>query len=61
VDGCGKRQLDRRDHGVSVSGEILSLVNTINNMIGQLTVFRAKAKKVARGACTEGKLGGCAG
>jgi osomolarity two-component system sensor histidine kinase NIK1 len=35
--------------GVKVSGEILDLVNTINNMIDQLAIFAAVG--------TEGKLG----
>ena len=39
--------------GVSVSGEMLMLVNTINDMIDQLAIFTAEVKKVAR----EGKLG----
>jgi osomolarity two-component system sensor histidine kinase NIK1 len=40
--------------GVRVSGEMLSLVNTINDMIDQLAMFADEVKKVAR---TEGKLG----
>ncbi|KAJ2935713.1 hypothetical protein H1R20_g1381, partial [Candolleomyces eurysporus] len=43
--------------GVSVSGEMLSLVNTINDMIDQLAIFAAEVKKVAREVGTEGKLG----
>jgi osomolarity two-component system sensor histidine kinase NIK1 len=42
---------------VSVSGEMLSLVNTINDMIGQLAIFAKEAKTVAREVGTEGKLG----
>ncbi|KAG8927685.1 hypothetical protein FRC01_007082 [Tulasnella sp. 417] len=34
--------------GVSVAGEILDLVNTINSMIDQLAVFAAEVMKVAR-------------
>jgi osomolarity two-component system sensor histidine kinase NIK1 len=41
--------------GVSVSREMLSLVNTIN-MIDQLAIF-AKEVKVAREVGTEGNLG----
>ncbi|CAL1702932.1 unnamed protein product [Somion occarium] len=44
--------------GVSVSGEMLDLVNTINRMIDQLATFAAEVKKVAREVGTEGKLGG---
>ena len=43
--------------GVSVSGEILDLVNTINDMIDQLGFFASEVKKVAREVGTEGKLG----
>lgn len=43
--------------GVEVSGEMLSLVNTINDMIDQLAGFAAEVKKVAREVGTEGKLG----
>ena len=43
--------------GVSVSGEMLELVNTINNMIDQLNIFASEVKKVAREVGTEGKLG----
>ena len=42
--------------GVSVSGEMLDLVNTINRMIDQLAIFTAEVK-VAREVGTEGKLG----
>ncbi len=40
-----------------VSGEILHLVNTINDMIDQLGFFASEVKKVAREVGTEGKLG----
>ena len=40
-----------------MSGEMLSLVNTINDMIGQLAIFAKEVKKVAREVGTEGKLG----
>jgi len=43
--------------GVSVSGEMLSLVNTINDMIAQLAIFAKEVKKVAFEVGTEGKLG----
>jgi len=42
---------------VKVSGEILDLVNTINNMIDQLAIFAAEVTRVAREVGTEGKLG----
>ena len=40
-----------------MSGEILHLVNTINDMIDQLGFFASEVKKVAREVGTEGKLG----
>ncbi len=43
--------------GVKVAGEILDLVNTINNMIDQLSSFAAEVTRVAREVGTEGKLG----
>ena len=58
--------------GVTVSGEILDLVNTvrpnevalscpdkpqINNMIDSLAIFAAEVTRVAREVGTEGKLG----
>jgi osomolarity two-component system sensor histidine kinase NIK1 len=39
--------LTQKITGVSVSGEMLSLVNTINDMIDQLAIFAAEVKKVA--------------
>ncbi|KAF8809613.1 hypothetical protein BYT27DRAFT_7254345 [Phlegmacium glaucopus] len=39
--------LTQRITGVSVSGEMLSLVNTINDMIDQSAIFAAEVKKVA--------------
>ena len=50
--------MTRKVTGVSVSGEMLDLVNTINRMIDQLAIFAAEVKKVAREVGTEGKLGG---
>lgn len=50
--------MTRKVIGVSVSGEMLDLVNTINSMIDQLAIFAAEVKKVAREVGTEGKLGG---
>lgn len=44
--------------GVPVMGEMLSLVNTINTMIDQLSIFASEVKKVANEVGTEGKLGG---
>lgn len=43
---------------ISVSGEILDLVNTINNMIDQLSFFASEVTRVAREVGTEGRLGG---
>ncbi len=43
--------------GVKVSGEMLGLVSTINNMIDQLAIFVAEVTRVAREVGTEGKLG----
>ena len=42
---------------ISVSGEILDLVKTINNMIDQLSFFASEVTRVAREVGTEGKLG----
>ena len=42
---------------ISVSGEILDLVNTINNMIDQLSFFASEVTRVAREVGTKGKLG----
>ncbi|CAO1627455.1 unnamed protein product [Sympodiomycopsis kandeliae] len=42
---------------ISVSGEILDLVDTINNMIDQLSFFASEVTRVAREVGTEGKLG----
>ena len=52
---CG--DLTQKIIGVSVSGEMLNLVNTINDIIDQLAIFTAEVKKVAREVGTEGKLG----
>jgi osomolarity two-component system, sensor histidine kinase NIK1 len=49
--------LKKKISGVSVAGEMLQLVNTINNMVDQLSFFAAEVKKVAREVGTEGKLG----
>ena len=49
--------LTQKVTGVSVSGEMLDLVNTINGMIDQLAMFSAEVTKVAREVGTEGKLG----
>ncbi|KAH8103228.1 hypothetical protein DFH11DRAFT_1692635 [Phellopilus nigrolimitatus] len=49
--------LQQKITGVSVQGEILDLVNTINGMIDQLALFAAEVTKVAREVGTEGKLG----
>ena len=49
--------LTQKITGVSVSGEMLSLVNTINDIIDQLAVFAAEVKKVAREVGMEEKLG----
>jgi len=49
--------LTKKVVGVSVSGEILDLVNTINDMVDQLAFFAEQVTKVAREVGTEGKLG----
>jgi HAMP domain-containing protein/signal transduction histidine kinase/DNA-binding response OmpR family regulator len=43
---------------VDVRGEILSLKNTINTMVDQLSSFASEVTRVAREVGTEGKLGG---
>ena len=47
--------LTQKVEGVSVSGEMLDLVNTINDMIDQLDIFASEVKKVAREVGTAGK------
>ena len=49
--------LTKKVTGVPVSGEMLALVNTINTMIDQLSIFASEVKKVAHEVGTEGKLG----
>ncbi|KAF5313346.1 hypothetical protein D9611_008603 [Ephemerocybe angulata] len=46
--------LTQKIGGVFVSGEMLSLVSTINDMIDQLATFAAEVKKVAREVGAEG-------
>src|SRR5207253_1409721 len=43
---------------VNVSGEILQLKETVNTMVDQLNAFAGEVTRAARGAGTEGKLGG---
>ncbi len=50
--------LGKKVTGVSVSGEMLDLVNTINGMIDQLSIFAEEVMKVAYEVGTMGKLGG---
>ncbi|KAF9008664.1 hypothetical protein BDZ89DRAFT_1095245 [Hymenopellis radicata] len=52
--------LTQKITNVQVSGEMLELVETINKMIDQLSLFAVEVKKVAREVGTEGKLGGVA-
>ena len=49
--------LTRKVEGIPVSGEMLELFNTINDMISQLAIFAAEVTRVAREVGTEGKLG----
>lgn len=49
--------MTQKVRGVSVAGEMLGLVNTINDMIDQLAIFASEVKKVAYEVGTEGKLG----
>ena len=42
--------------GLSASGEMLDLVNTINDMIDRLAIFASEMKKVAREVGTKGNL-----
>ena len=48
--------MEQKVLGGAVSGEMLSLVNTINDMIDQLNMFAEEVKKVASEVETEGKL-----
>src|SRR5207245_2489777 len=43
---------------VEAQGEVLSLKNTINNMVDRLRVFGDEVTRVAKEVGTEGKLGG---
>ncbi len=43
---------------VDVSGEVLELKNTINNMVDRLGIFADEVTRVAREVGTEGRLGG---
>ena len=52
-----KGDLTQRITGISVQGEILDLVSTINGMIDQLAMFSTEVTKVDREVGTEGKLG----
>ncbi|KAJ7692771.1 hypothetical protein B0H17DRAFT_533990 [Mycena rosella] len=52
-----KGDLTRKIAGLSVSGEMLSLVNTINEMIDQLAIFASEVKKVALEVGTKGNMG----
>ncbi|KAJ7328691.1 hypothetical protein DFH08DRAFT_709343 [Mycena albidolilacea] len=52
-----KGDLTKKIAGLSVSGEMLSLVNTINDMIDQLAIFASEVKKVALEVGTKGNMG----
>ncbi|KAJ6632273.1 hypothetical protein B0H10DRAFT_2206651 [Mycena sp. CBHHK59/15] len=52
-----KGDLTRKIAGLDVSGEMLSLVNTINGMIDQLAKFASEVKKVALEVGTKGNMG----
>ncbi|KAJ7279447.1 hypothetical protein C8J57DRAFT_1712509 [Mycena rebaudengoi] len=52
-----KGDLTRKIAGLSVAGEMLSLVNTINDMIDQLAIFAFEVKKVALEVGTKGNMG----
>ncbi|CAK5277952.1 unnamed protein product [Mycena citricolor] len=49
--------LTHKIHDLDVSGEILSLVITINDMIDQLAIFASEVKKVALEVGTKGNMG----
>jgi osomolarity two-component system sensor histidine kinase NIK1 len=52
-----KGDLTQKVVGVAVQGEMLSLTNTINQMIDSLAIFASEVIFVARQVGTEGKLG----
>ncbi|KAF7356399.1 hypothetical protein MVEN_00972500 [Mycena venus] len=54
---CRQRRFDWKIAGLSISGEMLCLVNTINDMIDQLAIFASKIKKVALEVGTKGNMG----
>ena len=49
--------LTRKVEGIPVSGEMLELFNTVNDMISQLAIFASEVTRVAREVGTECKLG----
>ncbi|KAJ7666798.1 hypothetical protein DFH06DRAFT_1085968 [Mycena polygramma] len=57
TNAVAKGDLTRKIAGLSVSGEMLSLVNTINDMIDQLAIFASEVKKVALEVGTKGNMG----
>ncbi len=44
--------------GRPVKGAFLQIANTVNTMVGQLSLFASEVTRVAREVGTEGKLGG---
>ncbi|KAJ7619459.1 hypothetical protein FB45DRAFT_839951 [Roridomyces roridus] len=57
TNAVAKGDLTQKIAGLSVSGEMLSLVNTINDMIDQLAIFASEVKKVALEVGTKGNMG----
>ncbi|KAJ7736694.1 hypothetical protein B0H16DRAFT_1380008 [Mycena metata] len=57
TNAVAKGDLTKKIAGLSVSGEMLSLVNTINDMIDQLAIFASEVKKVALEVGTKGNMG----
>ncbi|KAL4267524.1 hypothetical protein AB1N83_001077 [Pleurotus pulmonarius] len=56
IAAIARGDLTQKIAGLSASGEMLELVDTINDMISQLNIFAKEVKKVARQVGTEGKL-----
>ncbi|KAJ6510922.1 hypothetical protein C8R45DRAFT_965573 [Mycena sanguinolenta] len=57
TNAVARGDLTQKIAGLSVSGEMLSLVNTINDMIDQLAKFASEVKKVALEVGTKGNMG----
>src|SRR5207237_552085 len=58
ADGDLSQRIQLKIEGRPVKGEFLRIGTTVNGMVDQLASFAAEVRRVARGAGTEGTLGG---